>query len=219
MLAGIMAVSMLAACGEGKGNGSSSSSSSEVPTVGGYTATIYDSLSKPVKEVLQTKSNSVVGNMANAAKAAYKSEYFGDLTDATTATNDGNEVLTETNNTSAEWFIMNAVNNEMGAKYRLNGLGNGTANKGTTWSLYKNNGAEADGIGVGVFAFDADTVDSLINKVVADSVATVMNGKTTNNSGADRIDYYLTAEKVTAGEGQSSITFVVVAIERVTTKG
>ena len=34
MLAGIMAVSMLAACGEGKGNDSSSSSSSEVPATG-----------------------------------------------------------------------------------------------------------------------------------------------------------------------------------------
>ena len=42
MLAGIMAVSMLAACGEGKGNSNSGSSSSSQTTNSGYSSTILN---------------------------------------------------------------------------------------------------------------------------------------------------------------------------------
>ena len=61
MLAGIMAVSMLAACGEGKGNSSSSSSSSEVP-VGGAAAIVNAELDKN-KDKIEFVNDSYVENI------------------------------------------------------------------------------------------------------------------------------------------------------------
>ena len=72
MLAGIMAVSMLAACGEGKGNSSSSSSSSEVTNVSNAAAGINAELDD-AKGVISFTGNE---ELANAVKNYYKNNPF-----------------------------------------------------------------------------------------------------------------------------------------------
>ena len=202
-LAGIMAVSMLAGCKDG-GNGNSGSSSSEPTAPAGYTATVYAELSKTTKDVLKTKENSVVTDMANAAKAAYKAEFYGDMVTLSGKT-PAYQVAFGQGTTQGEMkTILDAVKNEAGINYVLVGEKTATALNRPT----------ADGkVNVAVYAFDADMTENNINKIVAGCVTEAMKGVTTNNSGADTNNWYLTADKVTAGVGQNSITFVVVAIE------
>ena len=57
MLAGIMAVSMLAACGEGKGNSNSGSSSSEQTASSNFTSAVMNKASKATKDVLAVNSD------------------------------------------------------------------------------------------------------------------------------------------------------------------
>ena len=66
MLAGIMAVSMLAACGEGKGNSSSSSSSSQ-PTVqnSAIAEALNDELSAKQAALLSFSSNAKLASLLN----------------------------------------------------------------------------------------------------------------------------------------------------------
>ena len=200
-LAGIMAVSMLAGCKDG-GNGNSGSSSSAPTAPAGYTATVYAELSKTTKDVLKTKENSVVTDMANAAKAAYKAEFYNGLV-ALSTKNEKYQVAAG-QGTGQMGTILTAVENEAGSNYVL-------VSKTAATALGR---PTDDGkVNVAVYAFDADMTENNINKIVADCVTSAMNGVTTNNSGADTKNYYLTAEKVTAGVGQNSITFVVVAIE------
>ena len=72
MLAGIMAVSMLAACGEGKKDDSSSSSSSEVTNVSNAAAGINAQLDD-AKGVIEFTGND---ELANAVKNYYKNNPF-----------------------------------------------------------------------------------------------------------------------------------------------
>ena len=202
-LAGIMAVSMLAGCKDG-GNGNSGSSSSAPTAPAGYTATVYAELSKTTKDVLKTKENSVVTDMANAAKAAYKAEFYKGLVDLSGKTQAYQVAFGQGTGLSEMSTILTAVKNETGINYDL------VSETAATALVYPT----IDGnVNVAVYAFDADMTENNINKIVANRVTSAMNGVTTNNSGADTKNYYLTAEKVTAGVGQNSITFVVVAIE------
>ncbi len=203
-LAGIMAVSMLTACGEGTGNGNSGSSSSEPTAPAGYTATVYAELSKTTKDILKTKENSVVTDMANAAKAAYKAEFYKGLFELSGKTMEYQVAAGQGTSLSEMSTILTAVKNEAGSNYVL------VSETSATDLSYPT----TDGnVNVAVYAFDADMTENNINKFVAGFVTDAMDGVTTNNSGADTKNYYLTADKVTAGVGQNSITFVVVAIE------
>ena len=79
MLAGIMAVSMLAGCGEGKGNGSSSSSSSQ-PASTGIVAAVEGAIKKYNKDLVIAVKES---DGMNAALNKYYSEtYTKNVTDA-----------------------------------------------------------------------------------------------------------------------------------------
>ena len=205
-LAGIMAVSMLAGCKDG-GNGNSGSSSSEPTAPAGYTATVYAELSKTTKDVLKTKENSVVTDMANAAKAAYKAEFYNGLVALSTKPEEYQVAAGQGTKLSEMSTILNADKNETGSNYVL--VSETSANPLSRPSVAADDGKA----NVAVYAFDADMTENNINKIVADYVTEAMKGVTTNNSGADTNNWYLTADKVTAGVGQNSITFVVVAIE------
>ena len=65
MLAGIMAVSMLAACGEGKKDDTPSSSSTVAPA--GYTATVYDLTTDTTKAVLKAGGSSYLDSVIKAS--------------------------------------------------------------------------------------------------------------------------------------------------------
>ena len=69
MLAGIMAVSMLAACGEGTGNNNGGASSSEPTTTAGYSAKILNlSTLKDLKSI-SAKDSTMLENAVKAAAA------------------------------------------------------------------------------------------------------------------------------------------------------
>ena len=71
-LAGIMAVSMLAGCGEGNGNGNSGSSSENTNTTAGYSSTLAENLSAAAKEDYITYQD-------NSADAAALEDALGNL--------------------------------------------------------------------------------------------------------------------------------------------
>ena len=93
MLAGIMAVSMLAACGEGKGNGSSSSSSS-TPAVSNFTSSVLAKTSEATRDKLTVNSDT---KLDEAVAWAAKNNTYG--TNRTTLHNElGNTILDDVKN-------------------------------------------------------------------------------------------------------------------------
>ena len=78
-LAGIMAVSMLAGCGEGNGNGNSGSSSENTNTTAGYSSTLAENLSAAAKEDYITYQD-------NSADAAALEDALGNLGSVITGT-------------------------------------------------------------------------------------------------------------------------------------
>ena len=88
MLAGIMAVSMLAACGEGKGEDNGAGSSSSQPTSTGISATVLNLTDKAKvrKDVVaedNTKLNNAVAAMAKVSARVYEDDIkkANDVTD------------------------------------------------------------------------------------------------------------------------------------------
>ena len=80
MLAGIMAVSMLAACGEGKKD-DSSSSSSEVTAASNFTETVLAETSEATRKVLKASADDTLDEaLAYAARNNTYGTFYNDLT-------------------------------------------------------------------------------------------------------------------------------------------
>ena len=106
MLAGIMAVSMLAACGEGKGEDNGAGSSSSQPTSTGISATVLNLTDKAKvrKDVVaedNTKLNNAVAAMAKVSARVYEDDIkkanaittFGNAGDLNLMIAEGNKVM------------------------------------------------------------------------------------------------------------------------------
>ena len=104
MLAGIMAVSMLAACGEGKDNGGKDDSSSDVTSADSVSSDFYDSLSKGTRLYITSAANNAALN--TALQTAVK-DFVSDQ-DVATAFNAGT--------TSVTGAALNYVVDELDAK-------------------------------------------------------------------------------------------------------
>ena len=113
MLAGIMAVSMLAACGEGKGNSSSSSSSSQ-PTVttNDITSDVYNSLEASTTSVLDTKTNAYLGNALKTACESLSVAQVADIVDSGV-----NYYLMGTQQTADD--VRSFISNALGGNYKV----------------------------------------------------------------------------------------------------
>ena len=199
-LAGIMAVSMLAGCKDG-GNGNSGSSSSETTVSVGYASNIYNALNSKSKELIQTKSDSIINNVATAMVAAYNPNWFSNIEgrqDAVVGTIPTNPTMVNVLNTAAR--------KELSADYKLI---TETDLADDEYVSKMKDGNVAVVVMVGDHSLTEATMINQIADVINDNFANISS----NSNNADTKNYYLSATKVTTGSGNSQVDFVVIGIE------
>ena len=207
-LAGIMAVSMLTACGEGTGNSGSSSSEITAPT--GYTSTIYDLTSAQTKSVLKTKENATLTAAMDAVEAVFQPGYISTYKTATTLSAFDNQGPASTK------ALYDALNSKLGANYVVNAVTGVDYNKMNDSAA--NPKTNEDKTYVGLYYISSALNDSNINKEVATEVNRLMEDVKNNTVNGDTVDWYLTVDKFAEGTTNDGATIVMIAIERATTK-
>ena len=202
MLAGIMAVSMLAACGEGKDNGGNAGSSSSETPVAGYSADILDATNASTKSLMNAKDNSTLNAAVKAAGAE--------------ANNSSDLVFLSTLNTNYHQLNQNATDTDV-QRIRNAFIGNlnsdtdyVTSNAGKA-SVITDNGKYAT-----LFAFDRKMTDAQIAGVVGSYIDDIMMGAV-QNDGATKINYTLSAANTFIGTNAKGVVLVGIQIERTTT--
>ena len=194
-LAGIMAVSMLAGCKDA-GNGNSGSSSSETTTSVGYASNIYNALNSKSKELIQTKSDSIINNVATAMVAAYNPDWFSDIKNERNMIGNGSNVTMDD-------VLETAANRELSADYTLV-----TDTTGFTVAGMK------DGqVKVVILVGDHSLTEAAMINEITTPINKVFDKVSSNSNNADTQNYYLSATKVTTGSGNSQVDFVVIGIE------
>ena len=199
MLAGIMAVSMLAGCKDAAS--SSEPTEPETPVVGGYTATIYDLTGGTTKSVLKTKDNATLTTAFDRAEEQFMASYIDTFAQSTLSKVWG------TNNAAGP-IVLDALDNNLGVNYVVD-----TGNSDVSIASQTN-----DKVYVSLYCITAGVNEANLNKDVAAKVDSMMAGIKNNVSGSDTVDYYLTVDKFTKGSTNDGATVVMIAIERVTTK-
>ena len=199
MLAGIMAVSMLAGCKDAAS--SSDPTEPETPVVGGYTATIYDLTGSTTKSVLKTKDNATLTTAFDRAEEQFMASYIDTFAQSTLSKVWG------TNNAAGP-IVLDALDKNLGVNYVVD-----TGNSDVSIASKAD-----DKVYVSLYCITAGVNETNLNKDVAAKVDTMMAGIKNNVSGSDTVDYYLTVDKFTKGSTNDGATVVMIAIERVTTK-
>ena len=199
MLAGIMAVSMLAGCKDAAS--SSEPTEPETPVVGGYTATIYDLTGDTTKSVLKTKDNATLTTAFDRAEEQFMASYIDTFAQTSLSKVHG------TNNAPGP-IVLNALDNNLGVNYVVD-------TSSSDVSIFSQTD---DKVYVSLYCITASVNETNLNKDVAAKVDTMMAGIKNNVSGSDTVDYYLTVDKFTKGSTNDGATVVMIAIERVTTK-
>ena len=210
MLAGIMAVSMLAACGEGTDNGNAGSSSSEVPTVGGYTSTIYDALNGNSKELMTASSSSYLDlAVESAVDAIAQKNNFVVRNSSFDLKNNGDNIMqlvarfvgdkangAGDEHAGGDWRVYGVLNTETAAANTIasNAL---PFEKGKTWVyvMVAPNGGSESALAGNV----ADVVDALMNSKV-------------KNDAQYNYSYTLSATRELVGTENSGAYVIAVAI-------
>ena len=153
MLAGIMAVSMLAACGEGTGNNNGGASSSEPTTTAGYSAKILNLSTLKDFKSISAKDSTMLENAVKAA-AAVK----------------GN------NQTAAHMSAIREIDDLDNAKTMLSEakkvLGDAT---NANWSSVKNIAKNDDNTVYDLYVVAANMGEDVINELVADKLETMFS--------------------------------------------
>ena len=199
MLAGIMAVSMLAGCKDAAS--SSEPTEPETPVVGGYTATIYDLTGGTTKSVLKTKDNATLTTAFDRAEEQFMASYIDTFARSTLSKVWGTGA-------AAGPIVLDALDNNLGVNYVVD-----TGNSDVSIASQTN-----DKVYVSLYCITAGVNEANLNKDVAAKVDSMMAGIKNNVSGSDTVDYYLTVDKFTKGSTNDGATVVMIAIERVTTK-
>ena len=199
MLAGIMAVSMLAGCKDAAS--SSEPTKPETPVVGGYTATIYDLTSSTTKSVLKTKDNATLTTAFDRAEEQFMASYIDNFAQTSLSKVWGTGA-------SAGPIVLDALDNNLGANYDVDKSNSDVSIVSKT----------VDKVYVSLYCITAGVNETNLNKDVAAKVNAMMDGIKNNVSGSDTVDYYLTVDKFTKGSTNDGATVVMIAIERVTTK-
>ena len=203
MLAGIMAVSMLAACGEGKGNGNSGSSSSQVPS-NTYSDTVMTETSAATQSVAGAKNSNVLNAaVSEAAKIAENSTDMAGIVGATIQIGNGAGVSVRAR--VRDVFIANL-------------------NSGVTYGMIVREAAGGaptnvtadDGVYAVLCAFDRTMTDAQIDTVVTGMIDTALAGAA-KNDGATKISYAVSAAKEAIGSDANGVVLVGIMIERTST--
>ena len=201
MLAGIMAVSMLAACGEGKDNGGNAGSSSSETPVAGYSADILDATGAGTKSLMDAEDD---GTLNAAVKAAgVEVNNSSDL-----------DFLRNFN----KQFNENASNADV---IRIRDAFVGNLNTDTEYVTSNSGKARViseNGKYVILFAFNREMTDAQIAGAVGNYIDDIMDAAV-QNSGATKINYTLSAANVAVGTAAKGVVLVGIQIERTTTNG
>ena len=200
MLAGIMAVSMLAGCKDAAS--SSEPTEPETPVVGGYTATIYDLTGGTTKSVLKTKDNATLTTAFDRAEEQFMASYID------TFAQDTLSKVWYANKDDDAGIVLDALDKNLGVNYVVD------ADKSDVSIASKAD----DKVYVSLYCITAGVNETNLNKDVAAKVDAMMKGIRKNVFGSDTVDYYLTVDKFTKGSTNDGATVVMIAIERVTTK-
>ena len=201
MLAGIMAVSMLAGCKDAAS--SSEPTEPETPVVGGYTATIYDLTGGTTKSVLKTKDNATLTTAFDRAEEQFMASYID-----TFAQTSLSKVWGPVTTADPGPIVLDALDKNLGVNYVVD-----TGNSDVSIASKAD-----DKVYVSLYCITAGVNETNLNKDVAAKVDAMMVGIKNNVSGSDTVDYYLTVDKFTKGSTNDGATVVMIAIERVTTK-
>ena len=201
MLAGIMAVSMLAGCKDAAS--SSEPTKPETPVVGGYTATIYDLTKGGTKSVLKTKDNAALSAAFDAAEKVYLPAYLS----AFQTTNGTLNRLGDTD-TNGSKQLYDAMKSLTSADWDID----------DDFDVMESTSKNADKVYVSLY-YTGDTMnDTKLNGLVADEVDRLMGSVKDNTVGSDTVNYYLTVDRFTAGSGEDTVNIIMIAIERKTDK-
>ena len=200
MLAGIMAVSMLAACGEGKGNSNSGSSSSQVPS-NTYSDAIMAETSAATQSVASAKNDNVLNNaVAQAAKVAENS--------------------TDMNSIVGTYYQIS--NSATAVRNNVRNVFTGNLNSGVTYGMIfddlngltsKIDVTNKDGVYAVLCVFDRTMTDAQIDTVVTGMIDGALAGAVKNDN-ATKISYTVSAAKEAIGSDANGAVLVGVMIER-----
>ncbi len=196
-LAGIMAVSMLTACGEGTGNGNSGSSSSQPTAPTGYTASVLAETNL-AKDFVTGTDDSKLNAMVNAVaemKVSYNltTGYVLKLLNDTTAWDTAARMMT------------------------------GAMNKPGVWDLQGHSDLTAptesnDGVYYALYYIDNKYADNLVDSLVADKLDSIAKSVIdSKNANVNDTDYTVSVAKadMNVSEAATSVTkdgFVLVGI-------
>ena len=189
MLAGIMAVSMLAACGEGTDNGNAGSSSSEVPAAG-YSAAILAETSEGTKSVAGAEDNKVLtAAVAEAVKIA-SADVNG------LVGNKFNDAGGDTTRAKVKNVFIANLNSDV--EYV---------------EITEANVTNDDGTYVALYVYPRTMTDAQIDGAVVGVIDDALEGAAQNNH-ATKISYTVSADKEDVGSDANGYVLVGIMIER-----
>ena len=196
MLAGIMAVSMLAGCKDGSANnGNAGSSSSEVPTVGGYTASLYVLLNANSKDVMDCAESDILKvAIDSSAKSADLNSlsYKNAITAFTTQTASNTASKVVASNLDGKWIVKGAANKTIGLV--------------STDLVYKDGETH-----VYVMLAPTSMTTGQVDRAVAAEVNGLLSGVNPNGITTTQT-YTMSAERVLIGSSDSGFYLIAVAI-------
>ncbi|OUQ33537.1 hypothetical protein [Faecalibacterium sp. An121] len=200
-LAGIMAVSMLTACGEGTGNGNSGSSSSEPTAPTGYTATIYSLLNSKSKSVMSSEASNILSLAVDASAKALDNDTFKESNKNLSAVDVQGHVSGNSETAVSE------MGRNVDGKWSVYGIKSGEDDDITDYSLTLNDGDTK------VFVMLAPTSlnDTQINSGVAGIVNGLVEDLDTNNK-TSTVSYKMSADRELIGSSNAGIYLIAVAI-------
>ena len=200
MLAGIMAVSMLAGCGEGKDNGGNAGSSSSQPTSTGLSAEVVNMSSLKSLKNVSAKDSAMLQKAVTEA-AAIRPDSSSNFNDTT---------LTPFGSVSNSSIIKKAIVNAMGnAEYV-------TDNGGTGWDAVQCKADNDGNTAYDVYYISAKLSDNEIKQIVADNLDTIVGTLDMKNlKNGDTYTYDVSvamADWVVGKDADASKDAVIVAI-------
>ena len=202
-LAGIMAVSMLTACGEGTGNGNSGSSSSEPTAPTGYTATIYSLLNSKSKSVMSSEASNILSLAVDASAKALDNDDFKE------ANKNLSDVDVQGNVYGTMETAVAEMNRNVDGKWSVYGGANGEAS--TVTANYLETELEDGETKVFVMLAPTSLNDTQINTGVAGIVNDLVEDLDTNNK-TSTVSYKMSADRELIGSSNAGIYLIAVAI-------